>query len=458
MEREDLSADDKICAAAAKLDTASAPRDWRSVARIVFRRLLLSLPLIVVVALGARVGFAWSEGRQLPATVRATVPFFQETGNVARSLALGKGFSDLFRQGTGPTAWLTPVYPLLLAGIFRVFGIFTAASFTAAVALNIAFSAAVCVPIFYAGRKMGGAGVGATTAWLWAIFPNAIIIPFEWIWDTCLTTLLAALIFWFTLKLAESQRTPDWLLYGLLWGFALMTNPALASLLPFFLAWAVWQASSVWLQPRRALALVALAILTTVLCCTPWTIRNYAAFHRFVPLCSNFPFALWLAHNHVWDPRAPWNARVTAYEQDAKYKRLGENAFMQEKWNGALTFIRTHPRLEVDLFARRFVAFWAGIDSPVEHFLKTETLSDRMLLLANFLVALGSAGGFILVWLKRRRYAFLLSAAPVGFPWIYYATQPYVRYRLPIDPILLLLIAVAAATLFRRGMTQAENA
>jgi Dolichyl-phosphate-mannose-protein mannosyltransferase len=411
------------------------------------RKLLASLSLIVVVALGARGGFAWNEGRHLSPTVRATVPFFQETGNIARSLALGKGFSDLFRQGTGPTAWLTPVYPLLLAGIFQIFGIFTAASFTAAVALNVAFSAGVCVPIFYAGRKIGGVRMGATAAWLWAIFPNAIMIPFEWIWDTCLTTLLSALIFWFTLELAESQRARDWWLYGLLWGGALMTNPALASLLPFLLGWAAYHAG---LRPRRGLALAALAVLVTVLCCTPWTVRNYVIFHRFVPLRSTFPFALWLAHNPVWDPQSPWWTHVSAYEQDGKYKRLGETAFMQEKWTEALKFVRTHPALEADLFARRFVAFWAGLDYPLKRFREAESLTDRTLLLANFLVALGTLGGLVVIWIKRRHYAFVLSVFPVVFPWIYYVTQPYVRYRQPIDPVLMLLVGVALDALLCR--------
>ena len=420
-----------------------------------WRRLLVSLPLIVLVAAGARAGFAWNEGRQIPSTLLGTVPFMQETGNIARSLALGNGFSDAFREGTGATAWLTPVYPLLLAGIFRIFGIFTAASFIAAVALNIAFSAATCLPIFYAGRKIAGAGVGAAAAWLWAIFPNAIMIPFEWVWDTCLTALLAALILWCTLKLAESLRVRDWSLYGLLWGFALMTNPALASLLPFLLGWAAWRAG--W-HGRRSLGLVALAILTMALCCTPWTVRNYAAFHRFVPLRSTFPFALWLGHNPVFDPRSPATTRVTPYEEGREYKRLGETAFMREKRTEALNFIRTHPALEVNLLARRFVAFWAGVDSPFQQFWESESPGDRIVLLANFLVALGTAGGLAAVWIKRRRYAFVLSAFPAIFPLIYYATEPYLRYRHPIDPILMLLTALAIDALLRRDETPAPPA
>lgn len=416
-----------------------------------WRKALLSIPLIVVVAVIARGAFAWHEGHEIPANLLGTVPFMQETGNIARALALGKGFSDALRQGTGATAWLTPVYPLLLAGIFRVFGIFTAASFVVAVALNILFSAAVCVPIFYAGRKIAGEGVGAAAAWLWAIFPNAIMIPYEWIWDTCLTVLLAAFIFWFTLTLAESLRPRDWSVYGLLWGFALMTNPALGSLLPFLLGWAAYRASySAEVSgdsQQRSAALAGLAILIMVLCCTPWTVRNYVAFHRFVPLRSTFPMALWLGHNPVFDPRSPITTRVTPYEEGREYERLGETAYMREKGIEALNFMRTHRALEITLFRERLVAFWAGLDSPLKAFLRAESLGDRIVLLANFVVTLGTLAGMVAVWVKWRRYTLVLWAFPVVFPWLYYLTEPYLRYRQPIDPVLMILAALAGDAL-----------
>ena len=53
------------------------------------------------------------------------------------------------------------------------------------------------------------------------------MIPFEWIWDTSLSALLAARLLWATLELADSDRVRDWCGYGLLWGFTLMTNPSL---------------------------------------------------------------------------------------------------------------------------------------------------------------------------------------------------------------------------------------
>src|SRR5205823_9577198 len=35
--------------------------------------------------------------------------------NVARALVAGKGFADPFEEPTGPTAWMPPAFPCLLA-------------------------------------------------------------------------------------------------------------------------------------------------------------------------------------------------------------------------------------------------------------------------------------------------------------------------------------------------------
>jgi len=136
--------------------------------RRTLRKAATSLLLIVVVALGARLAFAWDQARKIPAEALATAPFEQETGSIARSIATGGGFSNPFGRSTGPTAWLTPVYPLLVAATFKVFGIFTVRSFFFLVFLNILFSTAVCVPIFYTGKRVAGVGVGRGAAWLWA--------------------------------------------------------------------------------------------------------------------------------------------------------------------------------------------------------------------------------------------------------------------------------------------------
>src|SRR6266446_10802614 len=130
-----------------------------------FHTATTSLLLIVLVALGARLEFAWNQERKIPREVLGTVPFEHETGSIAYSLAVGKGFSSPFRRETGPTAWLTPVYPLLVAGVFRIFGILSAKSFFVVVFLNTLFSSFACIPIFFTGKRMGGLGPASGAAW-----------------------------------------------------------------------------------------------------------------------------------------------------------------------------------------------------------------------------------------------------------------------------------------------------
>src|SRR6202021_335163 len=125
------------------------------------RKTVTSLLLIVIVAMGARVGFAWSQARKIAPGGLGVIPFQQETGNIAFALAEGKGFSNVFRTETGPTAWLAPVYPLMVAATFKLFGVFTARAFFACAALNMLFSSVACVPIYFVGKRIGGLGVAA---------------------------------------------------------------------------------------------------------------------------------------------------------------------------------------------------------------------------------------------------------------------------------------------------------
>lgn len=410
----------------------------------VLRLAATSLSLITLLALALRLGFAWHEARKLSPDLLGTVPFLNEAGSIADSLVAGRGFASVFRSGTGPTAWLTPVYPLLLAAVFRVFGVFTARSFFAVVVLNSLCAAGVCVPLFYAGRRIGGIVVGAGAAWLWAVFPSAIVMPFEWVWDTSLSALLAAAIFWATLRVDGSRRLTDWLAYGLLWGFALMTNPALGSLLPVLLGWAAYRGRQ-WGGKEPVFA-----VATILLCCLPWTIRNYAVFHRFVPLRSNFPFELWLGNNQALDEHSrDVTARVTAFEQARTYAQLGETAFMQRRWASAIEFMRTHPALELRLFGRRVLATWLGTETPARDFLGTDSLFLRAVFVANFLVTITTVAGIVLLVRRQSKYRIPLAAFPLLFPCVYYLTHTGLRYRDPIDPILLLLSVVAIDSIWR---------
>jgi 4-amino-4-deoxy-L-arabinose transferase-like glycosyltransferase len=431
----------------------------------VFRRAATSLPLIVLVALLLRVGFAWDYMGQNSRHALAVLPFLQESGNIAASLASGHGFSSPFRIETGPTAWMPPLYPWLLAGIFRVFGVRTYESFLAAVALNILCSAFTCVPIFFAGKRVGGLAVAALAAWLWAFFPNTILNAFESMWDASLAALLAAIILWATLAMEKSERWRDWVGYGLLWGVTLLTNVTLISLLPLLLGWLVYRRLKTPLRTRDSAGLVkatfakpVLVFGIAVLCCVPWTIRNYMVFHRVVPMRSTLGLQLWIGNNE--NPQEAWKEELHPIfnsAERARYIRMGEIEYMREKQREAIEFMLTHLKRDGTQFASRFIATWSGgTPTPLQDFIRTPGLWFRSVLLFNFLVAIGTAAGIVVLWKQRSAHLFPIAVFPVIFPWAYYLTLVVPRYRLPVDPAVMLLTAAALQAICSRQITRPQ--
>ena len=82
-----------------------------------------------------------------------------ETSAESTGISVGDG-------ATRTAAWLAPVYPVLLAGIFKLFGTFTVASFYVAALFNCVFSALVCLPLFRAALRIGNRPTAATAGWL----------------------------------------------------------------------------------------------------------------------------------------------------------------------------------------------------------------------------------------------------------------------------------------------------
>ncbi|MGH9863925.1 MAG: glycosyltransferase family 39 protein, partial [Candidatus Acidiferrales bacterium] len=342
-------------------------------------------------------GFAWDYTQQNSRQALSVIPFTFEPGNIAASIAHGQGFSSPLRVPTGPTAWMTPIYPLLLAGVFRFFGVYTFHSFVAAVLLNIFFAALTCVPIYYAGERMGGAGLGAGGAWLWAIFPNAILIPFESMWDACLSALLTATILWATLALVESRRARDWCAYGLLWGVTLMTNPTLACLLPLLLGWLAYHAHK---EGRTWLAKPLLALGVAILCCVPWTVRNYDVFHTFVPLRSVLGLELWVGNNaHSTTAQSNLLHPLNNADERTKYAAMGEIAYMRQRQGEAITYILSHRHRVADLTASRFIVFWTGgTPNPLKDFEQIHSTWFRYVLIFNICAGIGALAGIVLLF------------------------------------------------------------
>jgi ABC-type Fe3+-siderophore transport system permease subunit len=76
-------------------------------------------------------------------------------------------------------------------------------------------------------------------------------------------------------------------------------------------------------------------------------------------------------------------------------------------------------------------------------------------LIGNTLAAMGALCGIVALFRSRNIYAFPLAGVVIVYPVIYYVTHASLRYRHPMDPVLLLLAVIAVAAAFQRGRSPA---
>jgi len=362
-------------------------------------------------------------------------------GRIARSIVSGHGFGSPFAN-TGLSALLPPAYSYLLAVIFKIFGIETRASVLAALSLNSLFSALTCVPVFLLARQAFGERVAKWAGWGWAFSPYGIYYGADWAWSTCLVTLELAWLFLFAWRLEKSSRTRDWLLFGLFGGVAALTEPVVLSVVPLLGLWTLYcryRQKLPWKAPMLAAAVAAIAVMS------PWLVRNYELFHRFIPVRSGFGLELYIGNNGY---STRWvNSSLHPNHSDAElaeYERVGEIAYMDHKLQQAKDFIRSHPRWFVWMTLRRIVYMWTGYWSFDHAYLKDEPLDVPNIFVDTTLTILGLLG-LRRVFQRNSALAVRFAVVLIFFPLTYYFSHPETYYFRPVDPLIVVLAAVAVA-------------
>jgi 4-amino-4-deoxy-L-arabinose transferase-like glycosyltransferase len=395
---------------------------------------LLSAPwFIMAIALALRVGNLTTHHLYRIPPDLDHIYFGMEMGRVARSIVTGHGFASVFAPDSGPTAWFGPVYPYLLAGVFKLFGVYTNASAMAILSINSLFSALTCVTLYRVAERTLGSATATVSAWLWAVLPYAIYWPTHHIWETSLSTFLLTAAFLYTLRLEGSVRLSPWLGYGALWGGIALTNAALLSFLPVAAVWLRAREKHSWKQfARGAVAAMVLSIVIV----SPWIMRNYSVFHRFVFPRSDFGAELYL-ENHEGGSRdivlyhPLWNAA-----ERERYREVGEMAYVQEREQLAKEFIRAHPRLFVKNSLKRAVFFW--ITAPEEARV-LPGLSAKVRKASFTLITFFCFLGLALAFQNHVRGRWLYLGLLALFPLVYYFTHTESRYFHPLAPIVLQL-------------------
>ncbi len=356
-----------------------------------------------------------------------------EMGRVGRSIALGQGFSNPYRGNTGPTAWEPPVYPYLIGGVFKIFGIYTYASAWVLLSINCVFAALTTIPVYRIAQRTFGPGVALWSAHAWALNPYVWYWSIHWIWDTTFTPLILALIFLVALELEDWPGWRGWILFGALFAVGALANPAMLAFLPFCGLW-VWRQR--FQRGLPSLAGVALSSIMFFLVLSPWLVRNYEAFGRVVFIRDDFGLQFRLGNNKLADGMliATLQPNLNKPELE-KFERLGEIAYEAECRRQAFEWIHANPGRFAIISMKRFFYYWNGVPRPTDSTSPWDFRSS--LFLASSVLAIWGLGRALR---QKRPGAWLFAGLVLTYPTVYYFVYPHARYRHPIEPELIILM------------------
>jgi len=364
--------------------------------------------------------------------------FGWETGRVAASLAEGHGYSSPFSGNTGPTAWMVPGFTLILAGVFKIFGVYTALSAWVIHVINCLFQSWTAVLVYEIGARMVSRRNALWAAWIWALNPGIAQYGVKWIWETSLSTFLFAAVLVLGMRMrgiGESapprHRLLQWAAFGLLWGAISMNNPTLLLMAPIQGIWILYGVPG-RKSLIRGVGLAAMAAGLSTAVALPWVIRNWIVFHAFIPTRSNFGAEAAMA----WSPDSdglPWGPTVYPAEGMAEhtiYARMGELAYVKMRGNLAKQWARQYPGHFWKLAALRFDMYWASVPHGAG-----PAAAEAVRAWGYCLTSLCGIFGGILAVKRKLPAAGLFAWAVVILPMIYYFINAGSRFRNPLEPI-----------------------
>jgi hypothetical protein len=372
---------------------------------------------------------------------------------IALALAKGDGFANPFGVPTGPTAWMPPVYPALLAVLLWLTGGSHAGVATAVVLLQNATWIATAALVFAIARETRRRLAPAAALAFLGLWSLA---HFYWFFQLTHDVWIAmaaidALVWqgWRLLRRSESVATLParaGASLGLAGGLALLTQPIAGFAFGIAALWLGAQKPAL----RRA---AALALALTAALGGLWTARNFATFGELVLVKSNLAFDAYqanvLSESGIYDEvffreHPVW---TSTRDPNSLIRREGERAFAAHYRAELARALRSDP---VEFAHKAFNRLVAATLVPRAYRPEVEGTHPWLAALLQPLPLLGLAAALALRGLRRvplLGYALCLYAGVIA-PYALLAY--YVRYLLPLTPLLALFVywgadALAAA-------------
>jgi 4-amino-4-deoxy-L-arabinose transferase-like glycosyltransferase len=430
------------------------------------------LGVVVVASVALRVLSALLQGDTV--TIMPGVYDQVSYDTLARQVVAGHGFtfpSDWwpFTRAGEPTAHWSFLYTLYLAGVYTIFG-----PHPLVARLLQSVFAGVVLPLilFRLARRVFSVPVGLLAAALSAAYAYFVYYAGALMTETFyILAILWALDLAIEIGNGRSKDTWRWILLGLALATAGLLRQVFLLFVPALVVWLFWRARLNSKQFGVALptayatlrGLMFTALVVVVLF-APWTVRNYTAFGRFVPLNTNSGYAFFWGNNPVYGTNFVPILPTAVYQSliPVELRKLDEAALDSALLGRGIGFVLDDPGRYVLLSVSRikdYFQFWPSTES--------NPISNVARLLSFGLYLPFMLYGLLGAVLKRGHVGpdqwspvLLLISFVALYSLVHLLTWALIRYRLPVDAVLMPFAAVGllnAFQLFRHHSTRAVS-
>lgn len=410
-----------------------------------FRSLRSQSVLLFCLALGVRltiavVQHAWIHG--------ARAEMEREAISLAHTGVLGNPYA----VPTGPSAHVNPGYTVVMALIFYLFG-------TSALGESVKVGlTCLVVSVQYALMPQLGKALRLPTpiafgAGLFgALVPLSPYVETRGDFENHVNALLLLLLILWTERLSRILWTrKEALALGTFSGISVLTSSILLPLNAIAILYVAYRQTRIsGGRPGTA----GLSVVMAFVCVMPWAIRNEHELGAPIYTRSNFGLEFFLANNDSASPLMLKNGplyRCCHPMQNAreaeKVRQLGEVEYNRRLLARAEAWIRAHPERFAELVVERIWYTWMPYTPE-----RIREVLMRLLTLLSFV-------GLFVIARFRIQSALLLAVPLLVYPLPLYLVQVHLRYRYPIEFILLLTASTAAyAAVTRLGTNQVRLA
>ncbi len=348
---------------------------------------------------------------------------------IAENIAEGKGF--VYWEKAGPTALKAPIYPFFLSVFILIFGSY--AKIAASATQHVIFSFVPFLLVALGGR-VNLKKLGFLAGWLFLIHPSFFYYP---------NVLEAANIFiplfiiWLNLaaKVKRQLKSSVAVLFGIISGVIILTQPIVAFLLLVFLVYIAF-------AKKTRIALISLAVSALIL--TPWSIRNYTVFDEFVfvksPFWTNF-YAGYLPTTHGSE-RYDVIEKADKRRIDALKIEGANNVELESVYKEiVINTISHNPLLYIEKCLFQAATYWWGPPKYLNDYSLKMIVGRKLpVLIINILSVLG----LFILWKRNKEFAFTILVILIYFTLVYsLAHAANVRFKLDVEWLQLYLVAAA---------------